>query len=70
MAAPAASGNRLHVAAGDLQDLLTDHLDTLADLGVNANELLPIMDFPDRLWWGYGTRNLFIMSHIDCCRSV
>ncbi len=64
------SGNRRNVAAGDLQDLLTDHLDTLADLGVNSIELLPIMNSPDRLGWGYGTRNLFIMSHIDCCRSV
>ncbi|MFW6317346.1 MAG: alpha-amylase family glycosyl hydrolase [Halorubrum sp.] len=58
-AAPATSGNRRDVADGDLQDLLTDHLDALADLGVNAIELLPIMDSPDERGWGYGTRFFF-----------
>lgn len=58
-AAPAASGNRRNVADGDLQDLLTDHLDTIADLGVNGIELLPIMDSPDDRGWGYGTRFFF-----------
>ncbi len=58
-AAPATSGNRRNVADGDLQDLLTDHLDALSDLGVNGIELLPIMDSPDDRGWGYGTRFFF-----------
>jgi 1,4-alpha-glucan branching enzyme len=58
-AAPAASGNRRNVADGGLQDVLTDHLDALADLGVNAIELLPIMDSPGDRGWGYGTRFFF-----------
>ncbi|WP_050032575.1 alpha-amylase family glycosyl hydrolase [Halorubrum halophilum] len=58
-AAPATGGNRRNVADGDLQDLLTDHLDAIADLGVNGIELLPIMDSPDDRGWGYGTRFFF-----------
>src|SRR5215208_1262201 len=35
------------------------HLDRLADLGVNAIELMPVQDSPDTLNWGYGTRFFF-----------
>jgi 1,4-alpha-glucan branching enzyme len=51
--------NRRNVADGDFQDLLTDRLDYLADLGVTAVELLPIQDAPQSLGWGYGTRFFF-----------
>jgi 1,4-alpha-glucan branching enzyme len=58
-AAPVAHDYRRDLSDGDFQDLLTDHLDDLADLGVNAIELLPIQDAPQSLGWGYGTRFFF-----------
>ncbi|WP_435074425.1 alpha-amylase family glycosyl hydrolase [Halorubrum sp. HHNYT27] len=58
-AAPVSHDYRRNVADGDFQDLLTDHLDNLVDLGVNAIELLPIQDAPQSLGWGYGTRFFF-----------
>jgi 1,4-alpha-glucan branching enzyme len=58
-ASPVAHDYRRNVPDGDFQDLLTDHLDDLADLGVNAIELLPIQDAPQNLGWGYGTRFFF-----------
>jgi 1,4-alpha-glucan branching enzyme len=58
--ATSASGEyRREIPDGDFQDLLTDHLDRLADLGVNAIELLPVQDAPVTLDWGYGSRYFF-----------
>jgi 1,4-alpha-glucan branching enzyme len=54
-AAPA-EGHKRDVPDGDFQDLLSERLDYLADLGVNAVELLPIQDAAVSLDWGYGTR--------------
>ncbi len=36
-----------------------ERLDQLADLAINAIELLPIQDSPDTLEWGYGSRFFF-----------
>ena len=58
-AASASGEHRRDVPDGDFQTLLTDHLDRLADLGVNAVELLPIQDAPVSINWGYGTRFFF-----------
>lgn len=58
-AASASEEHRRNVPDGDFQDLLTDHLDDLAELGVNAIELLPIQDAPVNINWGYGTRFFF-----------
>jgi 1,4-alpha-glucan branching enzyme len=58
-ASPATSDFKRDVPDGDFHDLLEDHLDHLADLGVNAIELLPIQDAPATLDWGYGTRFFF-----------
>ena len=54
-----AEAHKRNVPDGDFQDLLADRLDHLADLGVNAVELLPIQDAADNLDWGYGTRFFF-----------
>ncbi|MFC4358425.1 alpha-amylase family glycosyl hydrolase [Halobium salinum] len=51
--------HRRDVPDGDVQALLTDHLDRIADLGVNAIELLPIQDAPVSINWGYGSRFFF-----------
>jgi 1,4-alpha-glucan branching enzyme len=53
----------LHVAdfsggKGRFLDLL-DRLDYLADLGVNAIELMPVKDNPGRYSWGYNPRHFF-----------
>lgn len=58
-AAPASSDYKREVPDGDFEQLLTEHLDELADLGVNAIELLPIQDAAVTLNWGYGTRFFF-----------
>ena len=44
------------VGLGTFDKLLFEHLNAIADLGVNAIELLPIQDSADTLNWGYGTR--------------
>ena len=44
------------VDLGDLDHLIFQHLDAIADLGVTAIEPLPVQDSPDTLSWGYGTR--------------
>jgi 1,4-alpha-glucan branching enzyme len=44
---------------GTFDEVIFRHLDRLADLGVNAIELMPIQDSPDTLNWGYGTRFFF-----------
>ncbi|MFC6826646.1 alpha-amylase family glycosyl hydrolase [Halopelagius fulvigenes] len=59
-AAPASPMNeKRNVPDGDFEHLLTEHLDELAELGVNAIELLPIQDAAVTLDWGYGTRFFF-----------
>lgn len=58
-AAPASSDYKREVPDGDFDHLLTEHLDELADLGVNAIELLPVQDAPVSINWGYGTRFFF-----------
>jgi 1,4-alpha-glucan branching enzyme len=58
-AAAATPDRKRDVPDGDFQDLLTDHLDYLDELGVNCLELLPIQDAVDSLDWGYGTRFFF-----------
>ena len=54
----ASDANR-KVPLGDFEDLLFRRLDYLADLGVNAIELLPVQDAPATIDWGYGTRFFF-----------
>ncbi len=59
-ASPAAADNtKRQVPDGDFDSMLTEHLDELAELGVNAIELLPIQDADVRLDWGYGSRFFF-----------
>ncbi len=40
-----------------------EHLDHLADLGVDAIELLPVAEFPGRRGWGYDGVDLFAPKH-------
>jgi len=47
------------VGLGTFDKALFERLPYLADLGVNAIELLPVQDSPDTLNWGYGTRFFF-----------
>jgi 1,4-alpha-glucan branching enzyme len=47
---------------GDFADALA-FVDALADLGVNAVELLPVLQFDGDLQWGYGS------SHFFCVQS-
>jgi 1,4-alpha-glucan branching enzyme len=44
---------------GTFEEVIFRHLDRLADLGVNAIELLPVQDSADTLNWGYGSRFFF-----------
>jgi len=48
-------------AAGTFADALT-FVDTLVDLGVNAVELLPVLEFDGDLQWGYGTSLFYCMQ--------
>ncbi len=48
------------IGLGDFDHLIFEHLEHLADLGINAIELLPVQDSPDTLNWGYGTRFFFV----------
>ncbi|MFB3827150.1 MAG: alpha-amylase family glycosyl hydrolase [Bryobacteraceae bacterium] len=54
---PAELDRQVGLATFDL--VLFKRLAQLADLGVNAIELLPVQDSPDTLNWGYGTRFFF-----------
>jgi 1,4-alpha-glucan branching enzyme len=47
------------IGLGDFDHVIFEHLDHLAELGINAIELLPVQDSPDTLNWGYGTRFFF-----------
>ncbi|HEX2191255.1 MAG TPA: alpha-amylase family glycosyl hydrolase [Longimicrobiaceae bacterium] len=46
---------------GNFGDAL-EFLDYLVELGVNAVELLPVMEFKGRAQWGYGTSHYFAME--------
>lgn len=48
------------IGLGDFDHLIFEHLDNLAELGINAIKLLPVQDSPDTLNWGYGTRFFFV----------
>lgn len=62
-AAPASSDYKREVPDGDFDHMLTEHLDELDELGVNAIELLPVQDAAVTLNWGYGTRFFFAPDH-------
>lgn len=47
------------VDLGTFEKAVFEHLDDLANLGINAIELLPVQDSADTLNWGYGTRFFF-----------
>jgi 1,4-alpha-glucan branching enzyme len=47
------------VGLGTFEKVVFTHLDRLAKTGVNCIELLPPLDSPDTLNWGYGTRFFF-----------
>jgi 1,4-alpha-glucan branching enzyme len=47
------------IGLGTFDRVIFDHLDSIADLGVNAIELLPVQDSPATLSWGYGSRFFF-----------
>jgi 1,4-alpha-glucan branching enzyme len=47
------------VGLGDFDHAIFEHLDDLAELGINCIELLPVQDSADTLNWGYGTRFFF-----------
>ncbi len=44
-------------------DGVTGHLDHLVDLGVDAVELMPVVEFPGRRGWGYDGVDLFAPHH-------
>jgi maltooligosyltrehalose trehalohydrolase len=45
-------------------DAATAQIDALAELGVNAIELLPVAEFPGERNWGYDGVDLFAPSHV------
>jgi maltooligosyltrehalose trehalohydrolase len=45
-------------------DALIEHLDALAETGVNALELMPIAEFPGRRNWGYDSAHLFAPASV------
>ncbi len=52
-----------------------DKMDYLADLGINAIELMPVKEFPGERSWGYNLRSLFAVENSygtldDLCRLV
>jgi 1,4-alpha-glucan branching enzyme len=47
------------VELGTFDEVIFEHLDTLAGMGINCIELLPVEDSPQTLNWGYGTRFFF-----------
>ena len=57
----------LHVGAytrSGTFDALIPHLESLADLGVTAVELMPVCEFPGRRNWGYDAAALFAPSSV------
>lgn len=67
--------------AGDTQDArgtfatVIDKLDYLADLGINAIELMPINEFPGDYSWGYAQRSIYAIENSygkpdELCRLV
>jgi 1,4-alpha-glucan branching enzyme len=55
----AAPESSRQIGLGDFDHIIFELLDELAELGINAIELLPVQDSPDTLNWGYGTRFFF-----------
>jgi 1,4-alpha-glucan branching enzyme len=53
------SENAPLVELGTFDQVIFEHLDDLASMGVNCIELLPVEDSPQTLNWGYGTRFFF-----------
>jgi 1,4-alpha-glucan branching enzyme len=51
--------NAALVELGTFDEVIFEHLNDLAAMGVNCIELLPIEDSPQTLNWGYGTRFFF-----------
>ena len=54
---------------------LIEKLDYLADLGINAIELMPVNEFPGNHQWGYSLRSLYAVENSygspdDLCRLV
>ena len=47
------------IGLGTFDKVIFERLNELADLGINAIELLPVQDSADTLNWGYGTRFFF-----------
>ncbi|RPJ01109.1 MAG: hypothetical protein EHM39_03775, partial [Chloroflexi bacterium] len=47
---------------GTFADLI-DRLDYLADLGINALELMPVNEFPGHHSWGYSLRSLYAVEN-------
>jgi 1,4-alpha-glucan branching enzyme len=47
------------VELGSFDEIIFEHLDDLAAMGINCIELLPVEDSPQTLNWGYGTRFYF-----------
>ncbi|NLX09006.1 MAG: alpha-amylase [Chloroflexi bacterium] len=61
--------------AGEYFKKATERLDYLADLGINAVELMPVNDFPGGYSWGYNPRFLFAVENSygspdDLCRLI
>ncbi|ALP53262.1 hypothetical protein Tel_08895 [Candidatus Tenderia electrophaga] len=56
---PGETGSMRQLGLGTFDRVIFEHLDNLADLGINAIELLPVQDSADTLNWGYGTRFFF-----------
>ncbi|MCC7446005.1 MAG: alpha-amylase [Anaerolineae bacterium] len=59
---------------GCFADVL-DKLDYLADLGINAIELMPVNEFPDQDHWGYSQHSLYAVENSygtadELCRLV
>ena len=57
------------VELGTFDQVIFEHLNDLASMGVNCIELLPIEDSPQTLNWGYGTR-FFFAPDFDIGRPV
>ncbi len=55
-------GDEQHPAKGTFADAIRK-LDTLAELGINAIELMPIKEFPGTRGWGYNSRSLYAIEN-------
>ncbi len=60
MSSPAGETAKLRqIGLGTFDKVIFERLNELAELGINAIELLPTQDSADTLNWGYGTRFFF-----------